>query len=644
MKIRMPLAALVLCALLAAATTPADAGTNRVCLLVVTNTYTNIIVQLATYRQDLVTAGFTPVMEFIKTNGTPSTAADVRAILSNLYSQADSLSGAVLIGDVPHITYELMENWGGGATYSQPFPCDLYYMDLNGTWRDTNSTLPFQSGAYDVWTGNSNLEIWVCRMRTSTMTSMGRETNALPRYFDKNHRFRAGDGVRKRYALVYDDDGWTNYFADDVDAVRRVYGDAHIEAVQEATITTGVDFMSNRLARSHELVFVRGTSSINPSAHTFFHGSPITSDMNASDYRRIGPPTAFFSFGVPWISDFTVNSVAGTAVFNTNRNDSGLAAWGSTKRVGTMTADRYFYEALAEGDCIGEAFRRWFNTAQSLYYTNAPRSWYGMVLIGDATLRLNDTGAAPTNGNAYAAVPFSDWSAVAGNTYIFQRSDDLLNQTWSNISAVVTAQDYSISFSDANTGAKAAAYRVVRVTTPYTNLLRNTGFEIPGRNEMTPLYWEWNNPVGWTNGAMWGNAVRQAVAGGWRSHAGQWESVVCGGWFGNGTNAGIWQQAPAYPGTTYQASAWFWADAGTYGVWTAAIQQLKLEFYSTADLVNPLAQYMTNLDHIVESWTQKAVSAVAPANTAWARYVIYVGSAAYDGALQFDDAELKVVP
>ncbi len=69
-------------------------------------------------------------------------------------------------------------------------------------------------------------------------------------------------------------------------------------------------------------------------------------------------------------------------MFSTHR--SGLLAWGSTK-TGGMWNDDSFYAALTNRHCFGDAFRIWFNANQGASW--APQWWYGMVLIGDATLQ-----------------------------------------------------------------------------------------------------------------------------------------------------------------------------------------------------------------------------------------------------------------
>jgi hypothetical protein len=94
----------------------------------------------------------------------------------------------------------------------------------------------------------------------------------------------------------------------------------------------------------------------------------------------------------------------------------------------------------------------------------------------------------------------------------------------------------------------------------------------------------------------------------------------------------------------YEASAWFWADGvGPTGPFTAAVQQLKIEFYDAA-YGDALAKYTTEFSGVGETWQQVSVVATAPVGTVWSRYVVSVEGASSAGALQFDDARLVRLP
>ena len=87
---------------------------------------------------------------------------------------------------------------------STEFPCDLFYMDKNGTWDD-----PDQDGKFSGHSGNVNPEIWIGRLWTPT--SNGNDAAMINDYLARNHRFRCGDLGHARSALAYVDDDWQGF-------------------------------------------------------------------------------------------------------------------------------------------------------------------------------------------------------------------------------------------------------------------------------------------------------------------------------------------------------------------------------------------------------------------------------------------------
>jgi len=68
------------------------------------------------------------------------------------------------------------------------------------------------------------------------------------------------------------------------------------------------------------------------------------------------------------------------------------------------------------------------------------------------------------------------------------------------------------------------------------------------------------------------------------------------------------------------------------------VQDLKIEFLNSS--LAQVGAVTTRVNDVGEVWTQKVVSGVAPAGTAWARFVVGVSGSGSQGALQFDDAVL----
>ena len=131
---------------------------GRICLIVNSNIYSGISTEINQYSADLSTAGYSTITYLYESGG----AEGLRSHLSNLYFNAEALVGAVLIGDIPHIIYEMVEKFEKLPTSEyEDFPCDIFYMDLDGGWYDCSNSPPYSAGKYDTRDGDLNLEIWV---------------------------------------------------------------------------------------------------------------------------------------------------------------------------------------------------------------------------------------------------------------------------------------------------------------------------------------------------------------------------------------------------------------------------------------------------------------------------------------------------
>jgi len=162
------------------------------------------------------------------------------------------------------------------------------------------------------------------------------------------------------------------------------------------------------------------------------------------------------------------------------------------------------------------------------------------------------------------------------------------------------------------------------------NLLNNPSFEEQGEHEEAALYWRMNDPN--DHGDAWGSAVRVD----WRATDGRYIGAVRGTWAGMGDYGGFWQEAEIEAGSTYKASASFWADGG----WRAETQEMKIEFWN-ADRSEMVGVEGVTLDDVGEIWVQKEVSAQAPEGAAYARVVISVSGVGDSGALQIDQVSLE---
>lgn len=395
-------------------TAPSLMTTGRICIVVHTGIYDSITAPLAQYQADLATQGFSSLL-YTYESGSPEA---LRSYFSNLYSEAESLNGAVLIGDLPHAVFELHQQFEGESTsWYEDFPCDIFYMDVDGVWESLTNTPPFSSDKYDTRSGDIGLEIWVSRLMAGNLTNLGTEADILTHYFDRAHRYRAGELGPAKTVLVYDDDDWvdlglTQDVRDDSNHVAWAYGTPFVTCISNAEETTAGDYVTNRLTNAYEFIFIRSHGSA--TAHSFMEQTgTVTHWVYNSDYVERDPATLFYSLYVCGAGDYTVsNNLAGITALNTN--DSGLVTWSSTK-MGGMWWDSVFLTELSGGETFGEAFREWFNDAQADRPWDTPKFWYGMMLAGDGALWMRRPVVRYVLTNGPCVFPHTNW-ATAANT------------------------------------------------------------------------------------------------------------------------------------------------------------------------------------------------------------------------------------
>jgi hypothetical protein len=283
-----------------------------------------------------------------------------------------------LVGDIPAAEYEMFTEWD-----YERFPIDLYYMDLNGNWTDND-----KDGVFDGHVGKEVApEIWVGRIKASNLGDD--EAVLINNYFEKNHRYRIGLISAPRKALLYIDDDWENYVSMDSFALGLLYDD--VTSVTDKSTTNATDFKI-RLKQGYEWVHLRAHGSTD--RNDFAVPGGFGGLINSSEYVELNPNALFYQLFTCSAARFTEpNYLAGELVF---RTDYALFAVGSTK-TGGMLLHWTFYEALARGKTLGEAFKEWFvkwgegKVGFSGSYIG--RKWfYGLTLIGDPTLRLRWLG------------------------------------------------------------------------------------------------------------------------------------------------------------------------------------------------------------------------------------------------------------
>jgi hypothetical protein len=326
-------------------------------VLVDKGVYDAVAASIDQYVLDVGRDGYWATIHVVQ-GGTPT---DVRS-----YIKRRRPVGVLLVGAIPAPWYEIG---------TDQFPCDLYYMDLDGTWSD-----PDGNGKFNGHAGNLNPEIWVGRLWTPTAN--GNDAALINDYFTRNHKFRLGMMGHARSALAYPDDDWQN-FGDC--ALDHQFPPTSITTYTAPTVTDA-DLYKAEVNSLRSWVQLCAHSSVH--SHALRVGD-VNEHIQYTYFKDTNPPNAhFYNLFCCGPGKFTApDYLAGWYIFDKTGGgrNLGLAAIASAKS-GSMLFFEDFYRPLGQGKVIGDAFVRWWR-ARGPDHTDWERGWfYGLVLLGDPTL------------------------------------------------------------------------------------------------------------------------------------------------------------------------------------------------------------------------------------------------------------------
>ncbi len=347
-------------------------GTRNMYVLVNSSIYGSLGDQLDQYKQDVEKLRDLKVKIF---ENDYSEASEIRSFLKDGYEN-DNLVGTFFVGNIPYAEFEVSNDYDEGR-YSR-FPIDLYYKDLDGTWRDTNN-----SGVYDEHvSGDGDLkpEIWFGRI--SMKTDWKDEVELYKNYFEKLYKYRRGNLSLPDESLLYVDDDWTSWTDKYKSGLAKLYSD--IKVVDDPDNTSADDY-GKRLKEGYEWIQIHCHANHSAKRHAFKdHGGPKGSGGNftSRDLYEQGQKSLFANIFTCGSADYTVpDYLCGWYALT---GEYGLANVGSTKP-GSMLEFQNYYEPLSNGMTMGEAMKEWWiDTVKNDIYSI---SWfYGMTTIGDPTL------------------------------------------------------------------------------------------------------------------------------------------------------------------------------------------------------------------------------------------------------------------
>jgi len=159
-------------------------------ILVHRDIYSQILQELQQYKADIENQGYTVHIDTVK-GGTP---LEIKNWVKERY-QAGTI-GFFFIGDIPAAWAEVS---------GDQFPCDLYYMDLDGDWEDTDGDGVYET--HNPGMGDMGPEVYIGRLYTSTL-SWDSEVSMIQSYLNKIHFYRLGELTVDWRGLEYVDEDW----------------------------------------------------------------------------------------------------------------------------------------------------------------------------------------------------------------------------------------------------------------------------------------------------------------------------------------------------------------------------------------------------------------------------------------------------
>jgi hypothetical protein len=339
---------------------------SKIDVLVNSSIYNEIQSSLEQYKKDVEALGYN-VSIYSGQWGTPE---DVRSFLQGELSSG--MIGCLLVGDIPEAWFEMYNDPLSGFPVYEEFPMDLFYMDLDGNWTDYND-----NGLYDVHNGTTEPEIWVGRLKASTIS--GDEVSMINNYFEKIHEYRTRNITLPQRSLTYIDDDWVDWADDWNYNVSLLYSNTTL--VKNKTTTCRNDYRDIRLTENYEWFHVALHSS---SYEHFFKVNDEYEREDNGDYATvtsynistIDPHCLFYNLYCCSATRYTdPDYLGGNYTF---ADTYGLCVVGSTK-TGSMLHLGEFYGTLGQNKTIGEAFKEWFTAwgeddPKWSYLTNQPHN------------------------------------------------------------------------------------------------------------------------------------------------------------------------------------------------------------------------------------------------------------------------------
>lgn len=193
---------------------------HSVSILVDENIYDEIENTIKNYISALQNEGYNVFLQTVS-GGTPE---EIKEWVKERYESGSE--GIIFVGDITACWAEV-----SGSV----FPCDLFYMDLDGKWEDGDNDGDYE--IHDSGDGDMAPEIYVARIDAHTLT-YDTESSMINDYFNKTLAYRNGKLFQPMRGLEYIDEDWYDMEVN----LNLIYGD-NVTRNDYGYYTTGKDYL-----------------------------------------------------------------------------------------------------------------------------------------------------------------------------------------------------------------------------------------------------------------------------------------------------------------------------------------------------------------------------------------------------------------
>jgi Secretion system C-terminal sorting domain/Peptidase family C25 len=379
-----------------------DSESTKMLVVVESELFNEIHFYIDRYIIEVTGEGFEPELYLFESGD----HVDLRQILAQKYELG--MEGCIMVGNLP-IAYYHTVDCNSHQPSEEVFPCDLFYMDLDGEFTDTDN-----DGDYDEHTGDVKPEIWFGRLYTNSLVFGNyAETEHMIRYFNKNHLYRSELATLPERSMLYIDDDFHNH-DDFYGALSQAYDSI---VLFEDDAITSEEHYKEVIPEGYELMHVSVHGY--PYAHTFIQPSGSYSNLTSNEIIQCDPKSHFIILYGCSNAKYTFNNCL--ANWYTFHEDYIVASLGSGKS-GSQLFYTDLYTPFGQGLTIGEAFRDWFITHAEDGLEQWERCCYGgLTILGDPTLKMQKF----QSNNEINIIPETIDTAYSGESFSYEIKTDV---------------------------------------------------------------------------------------------------------------------------------------------------------------------------------------------------------------------------